>query len=121
MKKLTTVLALSLLAASALADDKQEPLGPVGEAARPRYDLAEVQGIMAVQRLDGWLLYDLGDRTRSRRTWSRRSGIVTRRWFYLVPAKGDPIALVPRMEAIAFTKVPGRKIEYSTWRELDAA
>ncbi len=118
---LSCLAALGLLAVAAPGARADESLGPVAAPApRQRFDLAEVQGIMAVQHLDGWLLYDLGGSNPIAADVVSPSGIVTRRWFYLVPAKGDPIALVPRMEAIAFTNVPGKKIEYSTWRELDA-
>ena len=109
MKRIVLVVLLLLLGATAAAADD-----------KPRLDLAELQGIMAVQRLDGWLLYDLGGSNPIATEVVAPSGIVSRRYFYLVPARGEPIALVPRMEAVAFANVPGRKIEYATWRELQA-
>ncbi len=114
--------ATCALALSAVAEEpsREESLGPLAVQARQRFDLAEVQGIMAVQRLDGWLLYDLGGLNPIALEVVAPAGPVTRRWFYLIPAKGDPVALVPRMEASAFAGVTGRKIEYATWRELEA-
>jgi Xaa-Pro aminopeptidase len=106
--------ALLLLAASASAR-ADEP------APKPRLDLAEVQALLVAQHLDGWLLYDLGGVNPIAREVVAPHGILTRRWFYLVPAKGEPVAIVPRMEAMAFAGVPGQKLEYGTWRELDAA
>jgi Xaa-Pro dipeptidase len=119
---LATLLAwLAFAATPSRGARADEPLGAAAAAtARPRFDLDEIQALMAVQRLDGWLLYDLGGSNPIAHEVVAPSGIVTRRWFYLVPAKGAPIALVPKMEAIAFANVPGRKIEYASWRELDA-
>lgn len=45
---------------------------------------------------------------------------VTRRWFYLVPAEGDPKKLVHRIEAGRLDTLPGAKEEYSSWQELEA-
>jgi Xaa-Pro aminopeptidase len=116
---MSRALAFVVLLA-ALPARADTPAAAAKAAPRARFDLAEVQALMAVQRLDGWLLYDLGGSNPIARDVVAPSGIVTRRWFYLVPARGEPIALVPRMEAIAFASVPGRKIEYGTWRELEA-
>ena len=45
---------------------------------------------------------------------------VTRRWFYLVPATGEPRKLVHRIEAGRLDSLPGTKTEYSSWQELEA-
>ena len=44
--------------------------------------------------------------------------MATRRWFYFIPRKGDPLKLVHRIEAGALDAVPGKKLEYSGWEEL---
>jgi len=108
MKKLTTVLALSLLAASALADDKQEPLGPVGEAPGRATTSPRSRASWRCSASTAGCSTISADRTRSRRTWSRRRHR-TRRWFYLVRPRAITIALVPRMEAIAFTRCRGAR------------
>jgi Xaa-Pro aminopeptidase len=84
------------------------------------FDVAEVQGIMAFQRVDAWLLYDFrgqnpiaGDAVLGARHGSRR-------WFYLVPARGEPVMLISKIEAHLFERLPGRRIEYASWRELES-
>ncbi|HET8668742.1 MAG TPA: M24 family metallopeptidase, partial [Terriglobales bacterium] len=39
-------------------------------------------------------------------------------WFYLIPAQGDPVKLVHRIEAGHLNSLPGSKREYSSWQEL---
>jgi Xaa-Pro dipeptidase len=46
------------------------------------------------------------------------SMMVTRRWFYLVPAQGEPVKLVHRIESHHLDSLPGNKLEYSAWQEL---
>jgi Xaa-Pro aminopeptidase len=45
---------------------------------------------------------------------------VTRRWYYLIPAKGEPRKLVHRIEAGHLDKLPGEKAVYSSWQEQHA-
>lgn len=42
----------------------------------------------------------------------------SRRWFCLVPARGEPIRLVHKIEAFVLDAVPGRKLQYAGWKEL---
>ena len=42
---------------------------------------------------------------------------VTRRWYYVVPAKGEPRKLVHRIEAGHLDPLPGEKAMYSSWQE----
>ena len=51
---------------------------------------------------------------------SIRGADVTRRWFYLVPAEGEPRKLVHRIETARLDALPGAKAEYSSWQELEA-
>jgi Xaa-Pro aminopeptidase len=44
--------------------------------------------------------------------------MVTRRWFYLIPAKGEPSKLVHKIEAGHLDSLPGSKRVYSGWQEL---
>lgn len=90
------------------------------ESARARFNLEAVQGILAVQGLDGWLLYDAGGTNRIALELVNPEGTQTRRWFYLIPARGQPIALVHRAEAANFENVAARKIEYTGHRDLTA-
>jgi len=45
----------------------------------------------------------------------------TRRWYYLIPAEGEPLGMVHRIERDELAAVPGEKIAYSTWQEQRAA
>jgi Xaa-Pro aminopeptidase len=44
--------------------------------------------------------------------------MATRRWFYVVPANGEPVKLVHRIESHHLDSLPGKKMEYSAWQEL---
>jgi Xaa-Pro aminopeptidase len=44
--------------------------------------------------------------------------MVTRRWYYLIPAKGEPIKLVHKIEAGHLDTLPGTKKQYAGWQEL---
>jgi Xaa-Pro aminopeptidase len=44
--------------------------------------------------------------------------MVTRRWFYLIPAQGEPSKLVHKIEAGHLDTLPGPKETYAGWQEL---
>jgi len=44
--------------------------------------------------------------------------MVSRRWFYLVPAQGEPTKLVHRIEPHHLDSLPGRKLVYAAWQSL---
>jgi Xaa-Pro aminopeptidase len=120
------VIALIVVVATAAASGvaRAQAAAPAADTAAaapaaPRIDVAAVQGLLAVQRLDGWLLYDYQGQNPIAAELVAPRGLQTRRWFYFVPARGQPVALVHKVEASNFERVPGRKIEYAGWRELD--
>ena len=43
----------------------------------------------------------------------------TRRWFYLVPAQGEPVKLVHRIESGQLDHLPGEKRIYLQWQQLE--
>src|SRR5262249_47559767 len=83
-------------------------------------DLAEIQGLLKAQKLDGWLLYDFRGLNGIAREVVKPVGVGSRRWFYLIPAEGEPVAIIHKIETQGFDKVPGKKITYAAWRELEA-
>lgn len=87
-----------------------------GLAAR----LDEIQAALREQGLDGWLLYDLHARNA---VADRLLGLgdLTRRYFVLLPAEGEPHAVTHRIEQGPWADWPWARQEYSAWRELDAA
>ena len=84
--------------------------------------LPQFQEFLARHGLDAWLLYDFHELNPfARRFLPLVKGILTRRWFYLLPAKGTPQALVHRIEENYFQGLPGELILYSGWQELEEA
>jgi Xaa-Pro dipeptidase len=83
-------------------------------------DLAAIQAALHERNFDAWLFYDHHHRDpiAYRVLGLSPSLMVTRRWFYLVPAQGEPRKLVHRVEAGHLDPLPGRKDQYSAWQEL---
>jgi Xaa-Pro dipeptidase len=44
----------------------------------------------------------------------------TRRWYYIIPAKGQPLKVVHRIESENLACLPGRQREYVQWQELES-
>jgi Xaa-Pro aminopeptidase len=81
--------------------------------------LAAIQAALREEGLDGWLLYDAHGLNPIARQIVGIAGVVTRRWFALIPADGEPRFLFHRIESLAFDPMPGVKKVYRTWQELD--
>jgi Xaa-Pro aminopeptidase len=86
------------------------------------FDLGLVQAALQEQKLDGWLLYDFrGLNLLARRVLGLSSeAILSRRWFYFIPARGQPRKLVHRIEPAALDPYPGERQVYLRWQELEA-
>ena len=75
-------------------------------------DIPAVQRALEQDHLDGWLLYDFQG---SNPIATRLSGLAssgkmtTRRWYYLIPASGEPRALVHAIERYNLDGLPGSK------------
>jgi len=83
-------------------------------------NLNDIQAVLRDRKIDAWLFYDHHHRDPiAYRVLGLRDDImVTRRWFYVIPAQGEPIKLVHRIEAGHLNSLPGTKREYSSWQEL---
>lgn len=83
-------------------------------------DLAAIQVALRDQQLDGWLFYDHHYRDPlAYKILGLGEGLhVTRRWFYFIPAEGEPKKLVHRIESGRLDTLPGSKAVYSSWQEL---
>ena len=81
-----------------------------------------IQAALREAKIDGWLFYDHHHRDpiAYRILGLDEASFVSRRWFYLVPAYGDPRKLVHRIESGKLDSLPGPKREYSSWQELEA-
>ncbi|HKY21566.1 MAG TPA: M24 family metallopeptidase [Vicinamibacterales bacterium] len=86
------------------------------------FDVAAVQEALRAARLDGWLLYDFhgSNPIAARLLETDGAKMKTRRWFYLVPATGEPIGLVHAIERRTLDAVPGHKAIYAGREQLDA-
>jgi len=86
-------------------------------------DVAAVQQSLKAEGLDGWLLYDFhGSNPIAARLAGTANGakMTTRRWFYLVPASGEPRGLVHAIERQTLDALPGEKTIYAGRQQLDA-
>ena len=83
-------------------------------------NLAAIQTALRERNIDAWLFYDhhRRDPIAYRVLGLPDKLMVTRRWYYLVPAQGEPIKLVHKIEAGHLDSVPGSKRQYSAWQEL---
>lgn len=75
-----------------------------------------VQGALKEEGLDGWLLYDFhGSNPIARRLTGLDNGakMTTRRWYYLIPATGEPRRLMHAIEPYNLDHMPGAKAIYS--------
>src|SRR6186997_1740937 len=74
-----------------------------------------VQAALIEEGLDGWLLYDFhGSNPIARRLAGIGNGTkTTRRWYYVIPAKGEPKKLVHAIESFNLDHLGGSKTIYS--------
>ncbi|MGA3264101.1 MAG: M24 family metallopeptidase [Terracidiphilus sp.] len=85
-------------------------------------NLEAMQAAIREAGFDGWLFYDHHHRDPigGRILGLDEKAHVTRRWYYFVPAQGDPRKLVHRIEQGRLDALPGSKAMYSSWQELAA-
>jgi Xaa-Pro dipeptidase len=83
-------------------------------------NLAAIQSALRERNIDAWLFYDHHHRDPiGYRVLGLPPGLmVTRRWFYLIPAEGEPQKLVHKIEAGHLDTLPGQKRQYAGWQEL---
>jgi Xaa-Pro dipeptidase len=74
-----------------------------------------VQKILQEKQLDGWLLYDFHHSNSLACDFLEipLKTILTRRFCYWIPQKGDPIAIVHGVEMHVLSHAPGKKMVYS--------
>jgi len=83
-------------------------------------NLPAIQAALRERNMDAWLFYDHHHRDPiAYRVLGLPAGLmVTRRWFYVIPAKGEPVKLVHKIESRHLDTLPGNKLQYSGWQEL---
>ena len=80
--------------------------------------IQEIQKALREEKLDGWLFFDHHHRDPlAYRVLGLVPGAtVTRRWYYLIPAEGEPKGLVHAIESGVLHGVPGDIQKYSGWQ-----
>jgi Xaa-Pro dipeptidase len=83
-------------------------------------DLSAIQAALRERNIDAWLFYDHHHRDpiAYRVLGLPENLMVTRRWFYLIPAQGEPVKLVHKIESKHLDSLPGKTLQYAAWQEL---
>src|SRR5215471_21551536 len=88
----------------------------------PAERVAEIQAALRDAKVDGWLFYDFrhSDPLAYRILKLDEKMFVSRRWFYYVPALGEPVKIVQSIEQFKLDSLPGKKLVFRGWQELHA-
>jgi Xaa-Pro dipeptidase len=87
-------------------------------------DVAAIQAALTADGLDAWLLYDFhgSNPIASDVTGAGKRGghLATRRWYYLIPATGEPRGLVHAIERHVLAHLPGAVARYAGREQLES-
>ena len=84
-------------------------------------DIPAIQAALKEDDLDGWLLYDFhGSNPIARAVVQVDSTtkLTTRRWYYLIPATGEPRSLMHVIEPTSLAHLPGTQTLYAGHQQL---
>jgi Xaa-Pro aminopeptidase len=97
-------------------------VAPMHAQQSPAERVAEIQSALRDAKLDGWLFYDFrhSDPLAYRILKLDEKMFASRRWFYYVPASGEPVKIVQSIEQFKLDSLPNKKIIYRGWQELHA-
>ncbi len=86
-------------------------------------NLDNIQHALRDRKLGGWLFCDFHNRDHLayRILGLDPTKMTTRRWFYFIPAKGEPRRLVHSVEKFKLDALPGSKTVYLPWEQLHAS
>ena len=94
---------------------------PLGIAVSP-INVAAVQAALTADGIDGWLLYDfrgLNPIAAELTLVAHQEGhLASRRWYYLIPAVGEPRGLVHSIERHTLAHLPGTTQRYAGRQQL---
>ncbi len=83
-------------------------------------DIQAIQKTLAVDNVDGWLLYDFRGSNPVAVTMAGLAGKhTTRRWYYYIPASGVPRKLVHAIEPFVLDGLPGDTRAYAGRQQLE--
>jgi len=88
----------------------------------PTERVTEIQAALREAKLDGWLFYDFrhSDPLAYRILKLDEKMFASRRWFYYIPASGEPVKIVQSIEQVKLDSLPGKKVIFRGWQELHA-
>ena len=97
-------------------------VGSMRAQQSPAERVAEIQAALRDTNLDGWLFYDFrySDPLAYRILKLDENMSASRRWFYYIPASGEPVKIVQSIEQFKLDSLPGRKLVFRGWKELHA-
>lgn len=86
----------------------------------PHDRVRDIQRALQEAEIDGWLFYDFrkSDPLAYRILLMDRNAFASRRWAYYIPAEGEPVKIVHRIEQEKLDTLPGRQLVYSRWQQL---
>jgi Xaa-Pro dipeptidase len=79
--------------------------------------IEEIQAALREEHLDGWLFFDHHQRdpVAYRILHLNATRVASRRWYYFIPADGEPKGMVHAIEAGVLDGLPGDVRKYSSW------
>jgi Xaa-Pro aminopeptidase len=98
------------------------PVTMMGGSRPMEVSIAAIQDALRQAGVDGWLFADFrgSDPLAYRILKLPNAGMVSRRWYYYIPATGEPRKLLHRIEAHSLDTLVGESLYYATWPELQA-
>ena len=86
-------------------------------------DVQEIQKALREKGVNGWLFCDFHNRDHLayRILGLDFHKMTSRRWFYYIPADGEPTRLVHSVEKTKLDSLPGKKMVYLPWEQLHSS
>ena len=86
-------------------------------------ELERIKQALRERKINGWLFCDFHNRDHLayRVLGLDATKMTTRRWFYFIPARGEPKKLVHSVEKGKLDSLPGSKSVYLPWEQLHAS
>jgi Xaa-Pro dipeptidase len=119
MRNIVIIVILLASGIHALAQTASQT-ATVGQKQQPAR-IAEIQEALRNAGLDGWLFYDFrGSDILIPRILNTERMSGTRRWYYYVPANGEPTKVVHAIEPDKLNALPGKKLIYREWQLINS-
>jgi Xaa-Pro aminopeptidase len=82
--------------------------------------IQDVQSHLVKGKINGWLLYDFQCINPLARKFLQipPEELTTRRFFYWIPARGEPVKILHRIEPHVLSHLPGKECFYLAWQQL---